>query len=148
MSTTSSISAATSTSTLLDTSSASRVPVQTLGQDDFLKLLVTQMTSQDPLNPTKDTDFIAQMAQFSSLEQNKAMQADMAQMSAQQQLLQANGLIGRAVDLQSDPNTILHGLVSGVQIQAGTPQIVVNGQSYDLSQLLTVAPATVQPSKP
>ena len=54
----------------------SRVPIQTLGQNDFLKLLVTQMTSQDPLNPQKDTDFIAQMAQFSSLEQSKTMASD------------------------------------------------------------------------
>jgi flagellar basal-body rod modification protein FlgD len=149
MSTTSSVSATTSTLGLDSSSSAaSRVPVQTLGQDDFLKLLVTQMSSQDPLNPTKDTDFIAQMAQFSSLEENKAMQSSMAQILGEQQLLQANGLIGRAVGLQVDQNTVLHGVVSGVQIQAGTPQLVVNGQSYDLSQVLTVAPAETQTSQP
>ena len=43
-------------------------------QDRFLRLLVTQMKNQDPLNPTSDTDFIGQMAQFSSLESTKMMQ--------------------------------------------------------------------------
>ena len=56
-----------------DASPNSRIPTQTLGQDDFLQLLVAQLTAQDPLNPKGDLDSIAQMAQFSALEQNKAL---------------------------------------------------------------------------
>src|ERR1041385_6444330 len=82
----------------------SRIPIQTLGQDDFLKLLTTQMSAQDPLNPQTDTQFIAQMAQFSSLEQNKSMQADLAKLRSDQELSQANGLIGKNVGLQVAPN--------------------------------------------
>jgi len=123
-----------------DTSSASRVPIQTLGQDDFLKLLVTQMTSQDPMNPQKDTDFVAQMAQFSSLEQTKTMGSNISQLLTQQQVLQANDMLGRTVSLQVDSTTVASGTVSGVQIEAGTPKIVVNGQSFDLSQVLSITP--------
>ena len=126
-------------------SHSSVLPVQTLGQDDFLKLLVKQMTSQDPLNPQKDTEFIAQMAQFSALEQSKAMQADIAQMRDDQQIVQANGLLGRAVELQIDEQTIGGGVVGAVQVVAGTPRIVVNGLTYELSQVRSVSQAQSQP---
>ena len=55
-----------------------RVPMKQLGQDEFLQLLVTQMRNQDPLKPVSDTEFIAQMAQFSNLEQTKEMSGDIA----------------------------------------------------------------------
>ncbi|MEI6722362.1 MAG: flagellar hook capping FlgD N-terminal domain-containing protein, partial [Betaproteobacteria bacterium] len=116
-----------------------RIPVRTLGQNDFLKLLVTQMTSQDPLNPQKDTEFIAQMAQFSSLEQSKTMSADISQLRTQQQFLQANAMLGQAVSLQVDKDTTAQGIVSAVQIEAGTPKLMVGGQAFALSQVLSVA---------
>ena len=50
-----------------------------MGQTEFLSLLVTQMRNQDPLKPVSDTEFIAQMAQFTSLEQTKEMGADLQQ---------------------------------------------------------------------
>ena len=119
---------------------SSRIPVQTLGQDDFLKLLVTQLSSQDPLNPTSDTDFIAQMAQFSSLEQSKALANNMAN-------LQANSLLGRVVDVKTDDLTA-EGIVNAVQITSGSPQLLVNGNLYDLSQVVSVMPAPAsQPVK-
>lgn len=117
-----------------------RLPIQTLGQNDFLKLLVAQMTSQDPLNPQKDTEFIAQMAQFSALEQSKTMQADMAQLRAQQQLVQASALIGQSVELQLDPDVTARGIVAAVQIDNGTPKLIVNGQPYELHQLRLIQP--------
>ena len=98
------------------------------------------MTSQDPLSPQKDTEFISQMASFTSLEQTKTMQKDMAQMRGDQQVLQANSLLGRTVIVQADKTTKVAGQVSAVEIEAGKPMVVVNGQSYDLSQVLTITP--------
>src|SRR5438477_8684212 len=123
--------------------SSDRVPIQTLGQNDFLKLLVTQMTSQDPLNPQKDTEFIAQMAQFSALEQSKTMEADIAQIRAQQQLLQANTLIGQTVQLETTSDLPITGVVSAVQVDGGTPSLIVDGQKYDLSQVRLIAPTLI-----
>ena len=128
-------SIASSTSTGTGTAAASRLPVQTLGQDDFLKLLVAQLSAQDPMNPQKDTEFIAQMAQFSSLEQARATQADMSGLRNDQQVAQANGMIGRTVAVQNAAGALVTGVVSGLTLASGTPQILVNGQAYALSSV-------------
>jgi flagellar basal-body rod modification protein FlgD len=108
-----------------------RIPAKTLGQDDFLKLLMVQLTSQDPMSPMKDTEFIAQMAQFSALQQSQAMQTEMAQ-------LQANSLIGRTVTLSDGQGNAVSGTVDSVLIDSGVPQLVVAGQTYELNQLLSI----------
>ena len=117
--------------------------VKTLGQDEFLKLLVTRMTTQDPLNPQQDTEFISQMAQFSALEQSKAMQKEMTQMRSEQELLSANGLIGRTVSLRDGKHDLGEGVVTSVDIQNGTPKIVVNAGSYGLEMIDTISPFQV-----
>lgn len=71
-----------------------------LGKEDFLKLLVTQFQHQDPLNPMEDKEFIAQLAQFSSLEQlmnlNESM-GGLTQATSENQLLNATSFIGKTV---------------------------------------------------
>jgi flagellar basal-body rod modification protein FlgD len=113
-------------------------PQQTLTQNDFLQLLVAQMENQDPLNPQSDTEMAAQMAQFTSLQQTTEMSASMS-------MLQADSLIGSTVTLQLDSaGDTTTGVVSGVELGSassdGTPQIVVNGVTYDLGQVLSVTP--------
>jgi len=115
--------------------------IKTLSQDDFLKLLVVQMKSQDPLNPKQDTEFIAQMTQFSALEQSKAMQKDIAGLRGDQELLQADALIGRSVTLYDGKAVVAAGVVSSVDVVDGTPKIVVNGKQYTMNQVLSISVA-------
>ena len=130
----SAISAINATSGLAPSSaSQSTNPSQTLNQADFLKLLVTQMTSQDPLSPVSDTDMAAQMAQFSSLQASQATETDI-------EGLQANSLIGQTVSATSTgaPQT---GVVTSVVMQAGSPpQVIVNGQPFTLNQVNAIFP--------
>ena len=114
-----------------------RVPIATLGQNEFLKLLVTKMTSQDPMNPQGDSEFIAQMAQFSTLEQNKQMTSDIA-------ALTANGLIGRAVTLKDGAESF-EGVVSSIAMKDGAPQVVVGGKQYALSRVSLITPYVPEP---
>lgn len=61
---------------------SSRVTTDQLGRDTFLKLLVTQLQNQDPLQPQANGEFLAQLAQFSSLESLQEIQNDMAALRA------------------------------------------------------------------
>ncbi len=126
-----------STSAISPNSSQPPTSGQSLNQADFLKLLVTQMTSQDPLNPQSDTAFAAQLAQFSALQQSQTMTGDV-------QTLQANSLIGRTVSVTDATNSAqsINGVVSGVVFNSGSPEILVNGQPYDLSQISSILPTT------
>src|SRR5580692_2832148 len=105
------------------TTSADTVPNpnQTLTQNDFLQLLVSQMENQDPLNPQSNTDMAAQMAQFTSLQQSSAMSSSLS-------MLQANSLIGSTVNIQVTPQSTTSGVVQAVQSAAssssGSTQIV------------------------
>ncbi len=126
----------------------SRLPARTLGQDDFLKLVVAQLTSQDPLNPQKDTEFIAQMAQFSQLEQAKSMQTDIAALRSDQIFLQASSMLGRSVELRDAHGVLTRGTVSAIQLGAGAPMIVVNGQPRSLAEVVSISPATPDPATP
>ncbi len=137
---TSAITSTTATSAANTQDGSARVPTQTLGQDDFLKLLVAQMSSQDPLNPQKDTDFIAQMAQFSTLEQSKTMASDISGLRSDQQMSRAGSLLGQTVTVMpggtSDPVT---GVVSSVQTTSAGAKIVVNNTAYTLDQVALVS---------
>ena len=112
--------------------------MQRLGQDEFLKILVTQMTSQDPLNPQKDTDFIAQMAQFSALENSKVMQEELGELRSRQEFVQANSLLGRQVELATDGEARLVGTVSAITIEDGSPMLMVGGETHSLEQVLRI----------
>ncbi|HAV62135.1 MAG TPA: hypothetical protein DCY13_07195 [Verrucomicrobiales bacterium] len=123
------------------TNARSRVPVTTLNQDDFLKLLVTQMTTQDPLKPMEDMSSFMQMAQFSSLEQNKAMQASMA-------TIHANSMLGHVVQVNDGSGEPLIGTVQQVVMIEGAPQLVVNGKRFTLDKIEAVGTPLTPPASP
>jgi flagellar basal-body rod modification protein FlgD len=117
-----------------------------LSQSDFLKLLVAQMTSQDPLNPTDSQNLLTQTVQLSTLQSTTSLQKTLTELQNSQGLAQAGALLGRQVTLQDDTNSALvQGVVSSVDVSSGTPMIVVNGASYSLSQLLTVSTPSTNP---
>jgi flagellar basal-body rod modification protein FlgD len=106
---------------------------QNLGKEDFLKLLLAQLTHQDPSAPMEDKEFIAQMAQFSSLEQMTNMAADFAKMAQMLKVTEASGALGKSVEINLEDNTI-QGVVRAVTREEA-PQVLVNGRFYDWEQV-------------
>ncbi|MDH5656609.1 MAG: hypothetical protein OEZ34_11910 [Spirochaetia bacterium] len=90
-----------------------------LGKDDFLKLLVTQLTHQDPTEPMKDQQFIAQMAQFSSLEQMQNISGGISKLSDRQSL----DLVGKYVVGTDQNNQTVSGVAEALYIEG-------NGATY------------------
>lgn len=109
---------------------------QELGKDEFLKLLITQLQHQDPTEPMDDKEFIAQMAQFSSLEQMTNMTQEFTKISGMMSRGNALSLLGQNVDILSGSQRI-SGIVEAVSGNE-YPQVKVNGIYYDYSVVETV----------
>lgn len=106
-----------------------------LTMDDFFNLLVAQMTNQDMMNPQSDTEYIAQMAQFTTLQGIQTIQE--YQLSSY-----AASYTGKYVAIahtnESGDLTKTEGYVSSVTYYDGDPKVVVNGISYPLYSVMEV----------
>jgi len=114
-----------------------------LGKDDFLKILVAQMQNQDPMNPTDNTQSIAQLAQFSALEQMTnistsmdALNKSMTNFSQQSSLTQGAALIGKSVSgIDTDGVTPIDGIVESVKWLDGDPKLQIRKADGTLADL-------------
>ena len=120
----------TTTAATTPTSSTKKAD-QVLGKDDFLKLMVAQMKNQDPMSPADDKDNIAQMAQFSSLEQITNLATATQRLADSMQTTQTLGLIGHTVSYKAADGTLTSGMVSSVDVAGGKPSLTV-GDTTDI----------------
>ena len=109
-----------------------------LGKDDFLKILVAQLSNQDPMQPMQDAEFIGQMAQFSSLEQMTNMNTSMNKFvdrQLQSSMTDYADLIGKSVQWQEN-NEVSSGKVQAVLYKEGTVLAELeSGKQVDVSLL-------------
>ena len=120
---------------------------KTLGADDFMKLLTTQLTAQDPMNPMKDTEFIAQMANFSSLEQMRGLSKSFDSFSAEQKMTSAPSYLGRQVTVLDAAEGQISGVVDAITLKDGVPAVVIGGKSYE-TKLITGITTPPPPAPP
>jgi len=113
-----------------------RIPQADLGKDDFLKLLITQLSHQDPTQPLEDREFVAQMAQFSTLEQMTNMTGELSKVLGLLARSQAVALLGKTVEI-ADGQASISGRVEAISGNQ-YPQLLVGGRYYDVTQVLSV----------
>lgn len=122
----------TSASSSSSTSGKKKNVDNTMGQDQFLQLLVAQMQYQDPLEPTSNTEWVAQMATFSMVESLNNMQDAFDKQSA-------NALVGKYVFINDGDNGYIKGKVDYITKQNGKTMLSVNDKLYEMDKLDTVS---------
>jgi len=118
-----------------------------LGKEEFLKLLVTQLQNQDPLEPMENTEFISQMANFSALEQMTAINSNLEKLMRslkedlfpQLSMQQAASLIGREIVYEDSSGSTTIGRVAAVALEDGVVYYIVDGRKVAAGSVSLVA---------
>ena len=112
-----------------------------LGYDQFLQLLCAEMQYQDPLEPTSNTDYVAQMATFSQLEATLSMKDSLSDSSDSTIKSMANALVGKEVVVVDDESEtgFADGIVDYVMYQDGKTYLSINDKLYTLDKLDTIS---------
>lgn len=112
-----------------------------LSFESLLKIILTQLTYQDPLKPMENFEFVSQLAQFSQIQQGQAISDSLTQLVSAQSTTQATGLLGRKVDIAAGSATLV-GTVKAVSFQNGDARITIEtptGQTISNLSLTAVS---------
>lgn len=126
-------------------SGQARTVTKSLDKDAFLRLLVEQLKNQDPMNPQDSSQFIAQLATFSSLEQLTTLNEGVQQMKLSQDMLQAAALIGKQVVIAIEDGTVT-GAVEKVAVGSDNVTVFVDGNSYAIDSIISIEAGTEEGS--
>ncbi|WP_199611761.1 flagellar hook assembly protein FlgD [Flocculibacter collagenilyticus] len=97
-----------------------------IGQEDFIKLFLAQLTNQDPMEPVDNSQFLAQMAQFTSLEQSRLLNDNMTNLLAMNSSNQGVNLLGKNVSVRNGVGSF-EGTVDGVHFNPQGVSLTIKG---------------------
>jgi flagellar basal-body rod modification protein FlgD len=116
---------------------------KSLKAEDFINLMVKQLQQQDPMEPAKNSELLAQMSQVASLQSNTSLQESLSSMMKQSQLGSAAGLIGKSIeglDANDDP---VKGRVTSIRVVGDSVDLELDtGKSLALNRVTIIAPPT------
>ena len=112
-----------------------------LKTEDFIKMMITQLQQQDPMQPAKNEELLGQMSQIAQLQSNTSLQSSLSGIVKQNQIGSAAGLIGRKVeglDASDDP---VDGMVTSIRVEGDKVNLELDsGKSLELGRVTTIAP--------
>src|SRR6266550_791609 len=115
-----------------------------LKAQDFIKMMVTQLQNQDPLEPAKNDQLLAQMSQIGQLQSSTQLQDSLKGLVQQNQIGAAGNLIGKSVQGLNDQNDVVEGIVDSVRVQSDSVYLELhNGKELSMSKVSKIAPAPV-----
>lgn len=106
------------------TASDAQTRKTSIGQEDLFKILLTQLSYQDPLKPMDNQEFVSRLAQFTSLEQTKEMNDRMEFLVSMESTNQSLGLLGKTVQVEADGKSVV-GEITTIRFDRGTPLMTV-----------------------
>ena len=117
-----------------------------MGKDQFMKLLITEMQNQDPLNPVDNKEMIAQLAQFSSLEQMQNLTTQFSNYRRESSMALSYALVGQNVQLQMADGTSASGTVSQLYWKNNALQMDVGGTAYPVNNINSITKVADTPT--
>ena len=113
-----------------------------LNFESLLKIILTQLTYQDPLKPMDNFQFVSQLAQFSQIQQGQVMTDKLGALVTSQTTFQATSMLGRQVDLPTNnPSIFISGTVKAVSFQNGDPRLTI--QTSDGQTISNISPSAI-----
>jgi len=105
--------------------------------ESLLKIILTELTYQDPLKPVDNYEFVSQLGQFSQLQLSQTLNDNITKLLASQAATQAAGLLGKTVDFNSGDagGTTLSGQVTAISFSSGTPLITIDAAGQTVGDL-------------
>jgi flagellar basal-body rod modification protein FlgD len=115
-----------------------------LKAEDFIKMMITQLQNQDPMEPAKNEELLAQMSQIGQLQTSTALQESLKSMVLQNQIGSAGNLIGKTIEGLDDDNESVSGVVNSVSVVDNMVNLELdNGKRLPLDRVTKIAPTPV-----
>ncbi len=112
-----------------------------LKTEDFIKMMVTQLQNQDPMEPAKNQELLAQMSQIGQLQSSTQLQDSLKSMVLQNQVGSAGNLIGKTVQGADDNQEAIRGIVTSVRVDKNGVYLQLdNGRELSMSNVTNIAP--------